>query len=219
MVHGTWFVWQLSRFGPHSLYYNPAMNTEDLKILLALESSWTISLNGHEFFELTSADVSIDGTTIQFGRYMRKIVNMEWLRPNVVRLHCRAKFRTQTDSITFYPGERLPSSSNLRRKRRAFQTEIGRALCSYFGVRKIERQTLYSDRQHGISGAYPRFIAGKHAVITVDPDEPAPTVNGLMRAALFWRELVRRPTTVVVPYGRHRTICARLRRMPAVYQK
>src|ERR1051326_1438817 len=140
------------------LYYNPAMETEDLKILLALEPRWTVSLNGLEFLALASSEISIDDSTIQFGRYSRKISQLDWLRPNIVRIQGRTKFRNQTDTITLYPGERLPSSADLRRKRRAFQTEIGRALCSYFGTGKIERQMLYSDRRHGIGGAYPRFI-------------------------------------------------------------
>jgi hypothetical protein len=194
------------------------METEDLKILLLLEPKWTISLNGTEFLPLTSAEFSIDNSTIRFGRYSRKILDIEWLRPNIVRIYGRSKFRTQTDTITLYPGDRLPSSADLRRKRRAFQVEIGRALCAFFGVRKITRQTLYSDRRHGIGGAYPRFIVGNRAVITVDPDEPAAVINGLMRAALLWAPLVRRPTTAVVPHGRHQTISARLRRMPRVRQ-
>jgi hypothetical protein len=190
------------------------MEVEDLKILLALEAKWTVSLNGLEFLPLTSADLSLDDTTIRFGRYSRKIVAMEWLRPNIVRIYGKAKFRSQPDTITLYPGDRLPSPADLRRRRRTFQLEIGQALCAYFGVRKIERQTLHSDRQHGIGGAYPRFIVGKHAVITVDPDESAGVVNGVMRAALLWGALVRRPVAAVVPHGRHQTIAARLRRMP-----
>jgi len=189
------------------------MDKEGLKILLALEPKWTVSLNGLEFLPLVSSDISITDSTIQFGKYSRKISQLEWLRPNVVRIHGRAKFRSQTDTITLYPGDRLPSSADLRRKRRAFQIEIGRALCLYFGARKIQRQTLYSDRQHGIGGAYPRFIVGKHAVITVDPDEAGAVINGLMRAALLWAPLVRRPTAAVVPLGRHQTISARLRKM------
>jgi hypothetical protein len=194
------------------------METEELKILLAIEPKWTVSLNGTEFLPLTSADFSIDGSTIQFDRYARKIIQMEWLRPNVVRIHGRSKFRKQTDTITLYPGDRLPSPADLRRKRRAFQVEIGRALCSYFGVRNITRQTLYSDRQHGIGGAYPRFVVGKHAVITVDPDESAIVVNGLRRAALLWAPLVRRPVSAVVPLGRHQTIAARLQATPHMRQ-
>ncbi len=189
------------------------METEDLKILLALEPKWTVSLNGLEFLALNSSEISIDNSTIQFGRYSRKISDLEWLRPNIVRIRGKAKFRQQIDTITLYPGEHIPPPADHRRRRRLFQIEIGRALCSYFGTRKIERQMLYSDRQHGIGGAYPRFIIGKHAVITVNPDEPAAVVNGLMRAALLWAPLVRRPVVAVLPYGRRQTIAARLRRM------
>jgi len=189
------------------------VQTDDLKILLALEPKWTVSLNGIEFLALNSSEISITDSTIRFGKYLRKISQLEWLRPNIVRIHGRAKFRTQTDTITLYPGARLPSAADLRKRRRSFQVEIGHALGVYFGVRNIARQTLHSDRQHGIGGAYPRFIVGKHAVITVDPDESAAVVNGLMRAALLWAPLVRRPTTAVVPQGRHHTLCARLRTM------
>src|SRR5262249_36732337 len=161
---------------------------------------------------------SLEDSTIQFGRYSRKISQMEWLRPNIVRIHGRSKFRTQPDTITLYPGERLPSGVELRRKRRTFQRDIARALCACFTVRKIERQMLYSDRQHGIGAAYPRFLIGHHAVIAVDPDESSAVVNGLMRAALLWGPLVRRRVTAVVPYGRHQTISARLRTMPQARQ-
>lgn len=194
------------------------MKAEDLKILLALEPKWTASVNGSQFLTFASSEISVSESAIQFGQYSRKILQMEWLRPNVVRIHAQAKFRRQADTITLYPGERLPSTAELRRKRTAFQTEIGRALCSYLGTRKIERQTLYSDRQHGIGGAYPRFLIGNQAVITVDPDETGAVVNGLMRAALLWARLVRRPTTAVVPYGRHQTIAARLRNVPRACQ-
>jgi hypothetical protein len=195
------------------------VETEDLKILLALEPQWTVSLNGLEFLALASSEISIADSTIRFGRYTRKISQLEWLRPTVVRIHGTAKTKSQVDTITLYPGERLPSAAGLRRKRRAFQAEIGRALCFHFGVRKIERQTLHSDRQHGIGGAYPRFLIGRRAVITVDPDETSAVVNGLMRAALLWAPLARRPMAAVVPYSRRQTICARLRRMPMLRRR
>jgi hypothetical protein len=186
---------------------------DGLKILLALEPKWTVSLNGSEFLALNSTAISLENSTIQFGRYSRKISQIEWLRPNVVRIRGRAKFRTQTDTITLYPGERLPSGPELRRKRRAFQREIARALCTCFGARRIERQMLFSDRQNGIGGAYPRFLIGRQAVITVDPDESSAVINGLMRAAFLWGPLIRRHVTAVVPYGRHHTISSRLRTM------
>jgi len=187
------------------------IESDELKILLSVEPKWTVSLNGLEFLPLASSDVSLTGSTIRFGPYARQIVDLQWLRPNVVRIRGRSKFRTQADVITFYPGDRLPCAAGLRRKRRTFQAEIGRALRAYFGVRKLERETLFSDRQHGVGGAYPRFFAGNHAVITVDPDESSATVNGLMRAALLWTPLQPRPVAAVVPRGRRETIVSRLR--------
>ena len=75
---------------------------------------------------------------------------------------------------------------------------------------------LHSDRRYGISGTYPRFLAGQHAVIAVDPDESSAVINGIMRAALLWAPLVRRKVAVVVPHGRRSTISARLRLMPSL---
>jgi hypothetical protein len=195
-------------------YYNPRVETGDLKILLALEPTWTVSLNGLEFLALPSSEISLEDSTIRLGRYSRKILDLQWLRPNVVRIRARLKFRSQPDVITLYPGDRLPSMADLRRRRRIFQDEIGRALSAYFGVRKFERQILYSDRRHGIGGAYPRFLAGRHAAIAVDPDESTAVINGIMRAALLWAPLIRRRVAIVVPRGREQTISARLCVMP-----
>jgi hypothetical protein len=192
------------------------VETEGLKILFAVEPRWTVALNGLQFLALNSSEISVNENGIQFGGYFRKIGTIEWLRPNVVRICGQARMRNRTDTITFYPGAQLPRAAEIQRKRRAFQTEIGRALCSYFGVRKIERETLHTDRQHGIGGAYPRFIVGDHAVITVDADEAGCVINGIMRAALVWAPLVRRPVTAIVPHARHHTIAARLRRMQHV---
>jgi hypothetical protein len=193
------------------------MRVDDLKILFALEGKWTVSLNGLEFLTLPASEISIEESTIQYGKYVRRILDVEWLRPNVVRLRARAKARAQIDTLTFYPGDRLPSTADLRRRRRTFQVEISRALCARFGVRKIERQTLYSDRSRGIGGAYPRFLIGKRAIITVAPDESAAVINGIMRAALLWAPLARRPVTAVIPQGRHQTLSARLRIAPQTY--
>ena len=190
------------------------METEELKILLALEPTWTVSLNAREFLVLPCSEISVEESTIQLGRYWRKIQNLEWLRPNIVRIRGRAKFRSEADIITLYPGNRLPPVIDLRRRRRAFQAQLGKALCAYFGVRRVERQTLNSDRRHGIGGAYPRFFLGKHAVIAVDPDESSAVINGVMRAALLWAPLVRRRVVIVVPRGREQTLSARLRVMP-----
>src|SRR5437773_4666165 len=190
------------------------MKLDELKILLALEGKWTVSVNGLEYLALSASDISIEDSTLRFGKYSRKIIDLEWLRSDVVRIRTRAKARTQMDTVTFYPGERLPSGAGIRKRRRRFQVEIGRALCAHFGTRKIERQALYSDRQHGIGGAYPRFVAGEHAAIAVDPEEASAVINGIMRAALLWAPLVRRRVAAIVPRGRHQTIAARLRMMP-----
>src|SRR5262249_28931797 len=74
--------------------------------------------------------------------------------------------------------------------------------------------TLYSDRQHGIGGAYPRFLVGGRTAIAVDPDETSAGINGVMRAALLWAPLFGRPGSVVGPRGRSATICNRLKAMP-----
>src|SRR5206468_11007895 len=194
------------------------MKFDDLKILLALEGKWTVSVNGLEYLALSASDISIEDSTLRFGKYSRKIIDLEWLRSDVVRIRTRAKARTQIDTVTFYPGERLPSGAGIRKRRRRFQVEIGRALAAHFGARKIERQTLYSDRRHGIGGAYPRFLVGIHAVIAVDPEESSAVINGIMRAALLWAPLVRRRVTAVLPKGRHETLAARLRVMSAARQ-
>ena len=192
------------------------VETDGLKILLALEPRWTLALNEFDFLALASSEISIDGATIRFCGFTRQITDLEWLRPDVVRLKATPRFRSQPDTITLYPGTRLPSATNLRRRRRGFQTEIGKALCAHFGVRRIHRQTLYSDRQRGIGGAYPRFLIGDHAAIAVDPDESSAVINGLMRAALLWKPLARRPLAAVIPFGRHQCIVTRLRAMPEV---
>src|SRR3954466_2663300 len=138
------------------------MENDQLKILLALEPTWTACLNGLEFQTIRSADISWHNKGIRFGKWERQIDSIEWLRPNVVRLRGRAKFRSKPDILTLYPGDQLPSSADLRRRRRAFQRELQPALCDYFKARTIEKEALYSDRRFGIGGAYPRFIVGDH---------------------------------------------------------
>src|SRR5262249_17870932 len=179
---------------------------------------WTVSLNDLEFLQLESRQISIDGTTIRFGPYQRKIKEVQWLRPNVVRILAGARMRTPSDIIMLYAGERLPSGIDLRRRRRTFQMEIGKALCAYFKVRNIQRQTLYADRRTGIGGAYPRFLVGRYAVIAVDPDESSSVINGLMRSALLWKSHAHRPLAAVVPRGRANCVGARLRAMPKLRQ-
>ncbi len=187
------------------------METAELKILLAIEPNWLLSLNDQEFLNLPSSELSIKNSALRFGKFSRRIVELDWLRPNIVRIRT-----TQGDTITLYAGDYLPAAADLRRRRRAFQVEISRALQQYFAVRTIQRQTLYSDRRHGIGGAYPRFLIGRHAVIAVDPDESSAIINGIMRAALLWAPLVWRRVAVVVPKDRHQTLSARLRIMPGV---
>jgi hypothetical protein len=187
------------------------VETAELKILIAVEPKWTVSLNDREFLDLHSSEISIDDSTIQFGKRSGRILNLEWLRNNVIQI------RTRSDRITLYAGDHLPSTADLRRRRRSFQVEISRALRTHFQVRNIERQMLYSDRQHGIGGAYARFIVGNHAVIAVDPQESSAVVNGIMRAALLWAPLVRRPVVVIVPHGRHQTLSTRSRIMKSTH--
>src|SRR5262249_22180385 len=75
--------------------YNPAMETGGLKTLLALEPKWTVCLNGLEFMTLDSSEITIDDTRIRFGRHSRNISQLEWLRPDVVRVRGNARFRTK----------------------------------------------------------------------------------------------------------------------------
>jgi hypothetical protein len=190
------------------------VQVEELRILLALEPVWTVSLNDLDFSSLPAAEISFNDSTIRFGPHVRTIVGLKWLRPNVLQIRARSRFRSNLDVITLYPGDRLPSTVDVRRRRRLFQKEIGPALCGYFGTRKLERQVLYSDRHHGIGGAYLRFLINRQAVIAVDPDETTAVINGIMRAALAWAPLVRRKLAIVVPRYRSHTVSTRLRFMP-----
>jgi len=124
------------------------MEFDELKILLAVESKWMVSLNGLEFVPLDSSDISIEGSAIQLGPHKRFISDLKWLRPDVVRLRTRPTFRAQTDTITLYPGDRLPPLADHRR-RRAFQTEIGQALCAtlVFGAFNGRCSTLTANKE------------------------------------------------------------------------
>jgi len=195
------------------------VETEELKILLALEPAWTVSLNGFEFQTIHASDIAVDSTVIRLGKWTRRIDSVEWLRPNIVRIRGRQRFRSTIDSLTLYPGEHLPSPVNLRRRRRSFQSQLGPVLGQYFGTRWTGKQILHSDRIRGIGGAYPRFMIGGRPVITVDPDEASPTINGIMRAVLLWSPLVRSRITVIVPKHRSATIASRLAVMPVMKQR
>jgi hypothetical protein len=192
------------------------MQTEELRILLALEPSWTVSIGGREFLPLHASEITIEDSVIRFGKYARKILDIDWLRPNVARIQARSRFRTSPEVLTFYAGERLPSILEIQRRRRGFQREIARAIADYFKSRSVVRQTLHSDKRHGIGGAYPRFVLGAASptVIAVDPDESASVVNGIMRAAILWSKLTRRRTAVIVPAHRAGTIITRLQALP-----
>ena len=187
------------------------MQIEEFRILLALEPSWSISINGKEFLHLPSSEIQLEGELLRLGRLTRKVIDIDSPRSDIVRVKARARVRSQADRLDFYPGEKLPSAAELRRRRTGFLRTLLPAVSKHFRKR-VTRQTLYSDKKHGIGGAYPRLLVGSaHAVIAVDPDESAPVINGIMRAALQWSPLVKRRITIVVPAGRSQTIATRLR--------
>jgi hypothetical protein len=192
------------------------VQVEDFRILLALEPAWTVSINGTEFLHLRSAEIEINGATLRFGRFTRRILGADYLRHNIIRVRARAKARSQPDVLLFYAGERLPSGAELRRRRTAFQSLLIPAVTEHFGARVV-RSALHSDKQHGIGGAYPRLLVGStQAVIAADPDDAFPIVNGVMRAAIQWSTLVKRRISVVVPAERSQTIVTRLRAIPTL---
>jgi len=198
--------------------YNPRVQIEDFRILLALEPSWSISINGREFLHLPSSEIQMNRGLLRLGRLTRNIVRIESLRPDIVRVHARARFRSQIDRLVFYAGDKLPAGAELRRRRTAFQRALLPAVAEYFGKR-ITRQILHSDKKHGVGGAYPRLLVGTgHAVIAVDPDEASPVVHGIMRAALQWSAVVKRRIAVVVPAHRSQTIATRLAAIPGLRQ-
>jgi hypothetical protein len=186
---------------------------DEFRILIALELSWTVSINGKEFLHLRSDEIEIDPPHVRFGRLTRKILSLHALRPNVARLQTRAKLRRQIDVLTFYAGD-LTSVAELQRRRRAFLRTLSPTVAAYFGTRVVS-ETLRSDRQRGIGGAYPRFLVGKtHAAIAVDPDESLPVINAIVRNAILWAEVASRRVSIIVPAGRSATIKARVKAMP-----
>ena len=192
------------------------MNAAELKLFFALEPSWTVSLNGKEFLRLRAGEIEVEESRLRFGRFLRTILEIHYLRTNVVRLRVRSRLRSQLETVTFYAGEMLPSAADLQRRRRTFQRQLAPAIVRRYGTR-IASQTLHSDKQHGIGGAYPRFLIGRtQAVIAVDGEESTPVINGIMRAAIQWAAIIRRQVSVVVPSERCQTIADRLRAMPAL---
>src|SRR4029079_1235778 len=133
---------------------------------------------------------------------------LDWLRSNVMRLRMR-----NCGVLTFFPGNQLPGGIDLRRRRRLFQAQLAHALAAFYQGRVPVREILHSDKQHGIGGAYPRFLFGNHAVISVDPEEESPVIDGLMRAALLWSECIQHRVCVVVPGHRKQTTVSRLKDM------
>jgi hypothetical protein len=190
------------------------MKPEDFRILLALEPSWTISSNGKEFLHLRSAEIELQNSILRFGKYTRHIIEIDALRTNAIRVRTRPRLRRREDVLVFYAGERLPGAAELRKRRTAFQWALAGAVSKHFG-RRVTRQTLRSDKRYGIGGAYPRLLLGPdRAVIAVDPDESAPVINGILRAAIQWALVVKRRVCVVVPALRSLTIVTRLQAMP-----
>jgi len=187
---------------------------EEFRILLALEPSWTISINGREFLHVQSSDVVVEGSRLTLSRQSRKILQVDFLRRAVIRVRARSKLRSSVDVLLFYSGERIPSAAELRRRRLSYQQELALAVTRYMGKR-VTRRTLHSDKQHGIGGAYPRLLVGStDAVIGVDPDDSTPVINGIVRAAIQWSAVVKRRVSVVIPGFRSQTIVARLAALP-----
>jgi hypothetical protein len=192
------------------------LDVTEFKILVAIEPSWTVSINGKEFLKLRSDEIEIQDARLRLGRFTRKIVDVQSVRTNVLRVRAKSRLRSRVDVLTFYSGEILPSSAELLRRRRTFQRLLAPAITRFYEQR-ITSQTLHSDKQHGIGGAYPRFLVGKsRAVIAVDPDESTPVINGIMRSAIQWSSIAKRRLSAIVPAGRSQTIAARLRGMPAM---
>jgi hypothetical protein len=190
--------------------YNPRVQIEEFRILLALEPSWSISINGREFLHLPSSEIQVGSGFLRFGRFSRKILEVENLRPDTVRVRARSRLKNQVERLVFYAGDKLPSGAELRKRRTTFLRTLLPAVSKHFGKR-VTRQALHSDKRHGVGGAYPRLLVGStDAVIAVDSDESAPVINGIMRAAIQWSPLAKRRITVVLPAQRSRTIATRL---------
>jgi hypothetical protein len=76
--------------------YNPGVQVEEFRILLALEPSWTISINGREFLHVRSSEISVEGSRLRFGRFTRTLLDIESMRPTSVRVRARARLRSRT---------------------------------------------------------------------------------------------------------------------------
>src|SRR5687767_12152614 len=167
---------------------------------------------------MRSDEIELRDSTLRFGRFTRRILEIKWLRPNVVRIHTQTKLRSQSDILVFYPSGSASFGIETQRRRRMFQRSLTQALTKYFGE-PASRETLHSDKHHGIGGAYPRIFVGGRAIIGVDSDETSSVINGVMRAAIQWSAALRRRVSVVVPEGRRQTIAIRLQAMPALRER
>src|SRR3954469_1900155 len=117
-------------------HYNRWVLNEDLRILFALEPIWTVSINGAEFVPASAAEIEVHDSTLRFKRQNRKILGIDWLRPDVPRI------RTHTDVLTFSPGSFLPDKVQPRRRRRDFQKLLARAVAVHFETRIPIRESL-----------------------------------------------------------------------------
>ncbi len=192
------------------------MQLQELKSLLALEPTWTVSINGREFVQLSNSEIEFNGEIVRIGRQKHRVLQLDWLRSNIMRLRTRNKRDSRGNVLTFFPGNQLPGGIDLRRRRRLFQTRLAHALAAFYKVRVPVREILHSDKQRGIGGAYPRFVFGNRAVISVDPEEDVPVLDGIMRAALLWSEFIPHRICVVVPSQRKQTTVSRLKDMTMV---
>lgn len=190
------------------------MHLQELNSVLAFEPTWTVSIDGREFTQFPVAEIEFIGESIRVGRRVRKILHADWLRSNIVRLQTRDRSTARLEVLTLFPGNQLPGGIDLRRRRRSFQTQLGRALVAHFKVREPIREILHSDKRRGIGGAYPRFIFGNRAAISVDPEDTAPVIDGVMRAAILWSDFTPLRMVVIVPSQRKQTIVTRLMDMP-----
>src|SRR6187399_611804 len=117
------------------------MQFQELQSLLALEPTWTVSINGKEFVQLSNSEIEFNGETVLIGRQKHRVLQLDWLRSNIMRL------RTRGDVLTFFPGNQLPAGIDLRRRRRLFQTRVARALAAFYKARVPVREILHSDKQ------------------------------------------------------------------------
>jgi hypothetical protein len=100
--------------------------------------------------------------------------------------------------IELRPGNSPLLRGHWKTCRRQFQLEVESAIDRYFSRVRILHSVVHSDLQHSISGRYVRlrFLASDsewHAV-AVGPEENQATVDGILTAALLWRDFVREET-------------------------